>query len=114
MRPGFFLGIFHNVGDGFAYELLTVDNYCDIPTNGLLHTFICSVVQNQELTSIDFPNIHYKNGHWIVTNQNSDPIGEEHSTPAEELHSNIEVSEEEDLYLNKQKLTPGQVLFSPN
>ena len=100
MRPGFFLGIAHNVGDGFSYNLLAVYNYCDIPTYGRFHTVIHSVVWKCELTDKDKPTICEDNGIWMVTNSNGEPVGEECSTHAEELHSNIEVFEEEAHYFD--------------
>ena len=59
MRPGFFIGIYHNVGDVFTYELLDVASYHDIPTHGRLHTVIHSVVRKLELANIDALTIHY-------------------------------------------------------
>ena len=47
-----------------------------------------------------------ENGNFIVTNQNGDPIGEECSTPSEELHSNIDVFEEEVHYFDEQTQRP--------
>ena len=106
MCPGFFLGIDHNVGDGLSYEVLAVSNYCDIPTYGRFHTVIHSVVWKCELTDKDTPTICEDNGIWMVTNSNGEPVGEESSTPSEELHSNIEVFGEEAHYFDDKMQRP--------
>ena len=106
MRPGLFLGMSHNIGNVFSYELLAVYNYCDIPTYGRLHTVIHSVVRKCELTDKDTPTICEENGIWMATNRNGEAVGEECSTHSEELHSNIEVFEEEAHYFDGQMQRP--------
>ena len=50
MQPGFFLGLAENVGDGFAYEILPVKDYSDIPLHRHVFTVIRSVVRGREIT----------------------------------------------------------------
>ena len=68
MHPEFFLGIAHNVGDGFSYELLVVANHCDIPTYGRLDTVINSVIRKCKLSDTDAPTISEEDFLWVVTN----------------------------------------------
>ena len=48
MQPGFFLELAENIGDGFAYEILPVKDYSEIPLQGCLTTVIHSVVRQRE------------------------------------------------------------------
>ena len=91
MNPGLFIGIAHNVRNGFSYELLEVASHWDIPTYGCLYTVIFSVVRKKNIPDTDAPIICEEEGVRLVTNRLGDPIGEYCSTSSEELHSNIEV-----------------------
>ena len=103
MRPGFFLDIAHNVGNGFSYELLAVKNYCDIPKYGPVHTVIHSVVRKCNIADTETPTICEKDGSWVVTNRDGDPIGEDCSTSSEELKYNVQVSDEGARFFDKRE-----------
>ena len=56
-----FLGLAENVGDGFAYEILPVKDYSEIPLHRGLHTVMSSVVRQRELTEFEAPFITLEN-----------------------------------------------------
>lgn len=93
MQPGFFLGLAENVGDGFAYEILPVKDYSNMPLHRCLATVIRSIVRQRELTDFEAPYITLENLVWTVTNRHGDIIGEE-MVDVEKHTEQIEVSEE--------------------
>ena len=51
MRPGFFLDVADNSGDGSGYKILPAENYSDIPLGRRPVTFVNSVVRTRYLKS---------------------------------------------------------------
>ena len=97
MHPGFFLKLAENTGDGFAYEILPVSEYSDIPTHGRLITVIHSVVRKRNLNNTYAPHISINNNEiFEITNRNGDPIGDDCHVDINQLQSHIHPSEELD------------------
>ena len=56
MEPGFFLYIAYNTGDGFSYEILSVDTVNKIPKHRNPITLIRNVVRSQVVDSSHAPS----------------------------------------------------------
>ena len=96
MQPGFFLGLAANVGDGFAYEILPVKDYSDIPLQGCVFTVIQNILRQREITEYEALFVTFHDLVWQVTNQQGDIIGEE-MVSVEDHHEQVNVSEETQL-----------------
>ena len=68
MEPGFFLKLADNTGDGFAYEILPVKNYEDIPLRRNPTVLVRCVVREREYGNDRSPIYREKNNELTVYN----------------------------------------------
>ena len=96
MLPGFFLGLAENTGDGFAYTILPVAEYSDIPTRGRLFTVVRSVVRTRQLSDSYAPHVFVNNDETLeITNRHGEHIGDDSLVDANNLESHFTPSEEQ-------------------
>ena len=116
MKSVFFLQLAENTGDGFAYKILPVAEYTDIPTHGRLITVIRSVVRKQDLQKLIAPYVT-KNCNDIleITNRNGDLIGDDCNVDIDCLQSTVYPSVEMniDQELNQIKEEPFNDPIAP-
>ena len=77
MEPGFFLKLADNTGDGFAYEILPVKNYENIPLRRNPTVLVRCVVREREYGNNKSPTYREKNNELTVYNSD----GKEVTTP---------------------------------
>ena len=74
MRPGFFLDIADNTGDGFSYEILPVKLIKNIPTYRNPVTLVRNVVRLRDLESSEVPKCTRTQDGFIFTNRSGDEL----------------------------------------
>ena len=92
MRPGFFLKLAENTGDGFAYVILPALEYKDIPRTRNPTTLVRCVVRKRDISSHVAPRCKRVNGEFKFSNHKGDElIGDD------ELKSDAEIAAMEEI-----------------
>ena len=74
MEPGFFLKLADNTGDSFAYEILPVKEYKDIPLNRAPKVLVRCIVREREYGDDNAPIYRKESGKFQVHNSVGMPV----------------------------------------
>ena len=86
MKPGFFLSLAENTGDGFAYVLLPVETLEELPTRRNPTTLTRCVVRARDTSSCDIPQCQKDGEDIVITNSSGKVlIGDELEPESVEL-----------------------------